>query len=77
MSLYFSLLIFAQIDTLAYLAGVNNIPSAYVKNMLDSTNASLESDNKPFRIKDKNPDTPIAKGTTAEELKKRFVAVKA
>ena len=67
----------AQIIALAIGASMTEMSSANVKSMLDNANTVLESENKPFRIKDKNPDTPIAKGTTAEELKKRFVAVKA
>ncbi len=47
------------------------IPAATMKSDLETTNKEL----KPFKFKivDKTPDDAIAKGSTANDLKKRFL----
>ncbi|MGP1601638.1 hypothetical protein [Treponema sp.] len=47
------------------------IPAANIKSMMETTNKGL----KPFKFKivDKTPNTAVAKGSTANDLKKRFL----
>ena len=49
----------------------NEIPAATMKSDLETTNKAL----KPFKFKivDKTPSTAVAKGSTANDLKKRFL----
>ena len=50
------------------------VSAATVKTTLDIYNPSAKT--QKFKIVDKKPDTPVAKGSTAEQLKKRFIPAK-
>ena len=49
----------------------NEISAAYIKSYLEEINEGA----KPFKFKivDKTPNTAVAKGSTAKDLKKRFL----
>ena len=50
------------------------VSASVVKGTLDIYNPSAKT--QKFKIVDKKPDTPVAKGSTAEQLKKRFIPAK-
>lgn len=52
-------------------AQINEIPAAAIKSHLEEINEGA----KPFKFKivDKTPNTAVAKGSTAKDLKKRFL----
>lgn len=59
------------ISNLERLAGKRELTKEDVERELDPVNISAKR--LGFRIEDKNPNTPIAQGTKADKLKKRFV----
>ncbi|MGP1521442.1 MAG: hypothetical protein ACTTIZ_08090 [Treponema sp.] len=54
-----------------------DVPAQAVKPKLDAANASLKQANAGFMIKDTQEGQPIEAGTSKEDLKKRFIPIKA
>ena len=65
----------AKIDSIAALAALNDIPKETVESELKAFNTLFKA--KGFIVEDKKAGTPIAKGTKADDLRKRFVPKKA
>ena len=62
------------ITALTTAAGTMEMPATSVKSILDASNTSANA--LKFKIVDNKPDTAVARGSKAEDLKKRFVPAK-
>ncbi|MGP1439940.1 MAG: hypothetical protein ACTTJ3_04275 [Treponema sp.] len=65
------------IDVAFNAAKTMDVPAQAVKPQLDVANAKLKQANAGFMIKDTQEGQPIKAGTSKEDLKKRFIPVKA
>lgn len=67
----------SYIDTVFNVAAQTGLLAEVVKTQLANVNETLKKDGAGFMIKDTQEGQPVKAGTSKEDLKKRFIPVKA